>query len=199
VLEGFFPATAMPDPDWWQALWPRPAEVLAEFGIESGTEAVDLCCGDGLFTVPLARMARHVVAIDLNPEMVELARLRAATAGVTNCVFIVGDAYDLAELVPGRIDFVLIANTFHGVPDKVRLARAVVAVLKSGGRFVVVNWHRLSREETIILSHPRGPRTEMRMTPQDVAMAVTPTGLRLIQVVELPPYHYAAIFERPIA
>ena len=25
-----FPATAMPDPDWWQALWPRPGEVIAK-------------------------------------------------------------------------------------------------------------------------------------------------------------------------
>lgn len=113
VLEGVFPATAMPDPDWWQALWPRPGEVLTEFGIETGAEAVDLCCGDGLFTVPLARMARHVIAIDLDPKMVELARVRAATAGVTNCVFIIGDAYDLAELVPGCVDFVLIANTWY--------------------------------------------------------------------------------------
>jgi ubiquinone/menaquinone biosynthesis C-methylase UbiE len=199
MLEGFFPATAMPDPDWWQALWPRPGEVLARFGIESEAEAVDLCCGDGLFTVPLARMARHVVAIDLDPEMVELARVRAVTAGVTNCIFVVGDAYDLAELVPGHVDFVLIANTFHGVPDKARLLWAVVAVLNPGGRFVVVNWHRGSREKTIILGQPRGPKTEMRMTPQDVTPAVTPTGLQLIKVVELPPYHYATIFERPPA
>lgn len=198
MLRGFFLGTAMPDPDWWQALWPRPDEALAKFGIESDAEAVDLCCGDGLFTIPLARMARHVVAIDLDPEMVELARARAKAAGVTNCAFIVGDAYDLGELVtPKSEDFVLIANTFHGVPDKARLARAVVTVLRPGGRFVVVNWHQRPREETIVLGQPRGPRTEMRMTAQAVTAAVAPAGLRSIQVIELPPYHYAAIFQRP--
>ena len=30
---GLFPATAMPDPDWWQGLWPRPGEVLAKLGM----------------------------------------------------------------------------------------------------------------------------------------------------------------------
>jgi ubiquinone/menaquinone biosynthesis C-methylase UbiE len=200
VLEGFFPATAMPDPDWWQVLWPRPDEVLAGFQVHSETDAVDLCCGDGLFTIPLARMARHVVAIDLDPEMVELARVRATAAGVTNCAFIVGDAYDLGELVPpSSEDFVLIANNFHGVPDKVRLARAVVTVLRPGGRFVVVNWHQRPREETIVLGQPRGPRIEMRMTPEEVTAAVAPAGLRPMRVAELPPYHYGAIFERPIA
>ena len=76
---GLFPATAMPDPDWWQGLWPRPGEVLAKLGIQPGTDAVDLYCGDGLFTVPLAAVARRIVAIDLDPEMLELARARAAT------------------------------------------------------------------------------------------------------------------------
>ena len=143
---GLFPATAMPDPDWWQALWPHPGEVLAKLGIQPGTDAVDLCCGDGLFTVPLAGMTRRVVAIDLDPEMLELARARAAAAGVKNCGFIAGDAYDLARLVPAPVDLVLIANTFHGVPDQARLVHAVVAVLRPGGRFVVVNWHRRPSE-----------------------------------------------------
>ena len=194
---GLFPTAAMPDPDWWQALWPRPGEVLAKLGIQPGTDAVDLCCGDGLFTVPLAGMVRGVVAIDLDPEMLELARARAAAAGVKNCVFIAGDAYDLARLIPAPVDLVLIANTFHGVPDQARLAHAVAAVLRPGGRFVVVNWHRRPREGTQILGQPRGPKTELRMTPEDVAAAVAPAGLRPARVVELPPYHYAAIFETP--
>ncbi len=197
MLEGVFPATAMPDPDWWQVLWPRPDEVVAKFGIEGDAEAVDLCSGDGLFTVPLARVARHVIAIDLDPEMMEQARVRAAAAGVTNCGCIVAHAYDLVELVlPGSEDFVLIANTFHGVPDKARLARVVVTVLRPGGRFCVVNWHQRPREQTIVLGQPRGPRTEMRMRPEDVREAVAPAGLRPTRLIELPPYHYAAIFER---
>lgn len=194
---GLFPATAMPDPDWWQALWPYPGEVLAKLGIQPGTDAVDLCCGDGLFSVPLAGMTRRVVAIDLDPEMLELARARVAAAGVKNCVFVPGDAYDLARLVPAPVDLVLIANTFHGVPDQARLVHAVVAVLRPGGRFAVVNWHRRPREDTQILGQPRGPKTELRMTPEDVAAAVAPAGLRPARVVELPPYHYAAIFETP--
>jgi SAM-dependent methyltransferase len=123
AIKGFFPATVMPDTDWWQTLWPQPGKVLADLGIEPGTEVVDLCCGDGLFTSPLARMVRHVVAIDLDPEMLDAARAKVAVAGVANCEFVAGDAYAVADLVPQLVDFVLMANTFHGVPDKPRLAR----------------------------------------------------------------------------
>ena len=187
----------MPDRKWWDTLWPRPREVLAELGIEPGMEVVDLCCGDGLFTVPLCGMVRRVVALDLDPEMLDLARARAVAMGTTNCEFVAGDAYDLARLVPKPVDLVLIANTFHGVPDKARLAQAVTAVLKPNGRFVVVNWHRRPREETTVLGQPRGPRTEMRMIPEEAAAAVAPARLRPVRTVELPPYHYGAIFEKP--
>ena len=198
MIAGFFPATVMPDPDWWQALWPRPDEVLAALGVRSDMEAVDLCCGDGLFTAPLARLTRRVFALDIDPAMLALARARVAALGSTNCEFIEGDAYAVARLVPQPVHFVLIANTFHGVPHKTRLARAVATILNTGGRFAVINWHRRPREETTVLDQPRGPRTEMRMTPADTSAAIEPAGLEQVRIIELPPYHYASIFEKTV-
>ncbi|MDA8051878.1 MAG: class I SAM-dependent methyltransferase [Rhodospirillales bacterium] len=197
MFSGAFPATVMPDAEWWEALWPRPEAVVEEIGVAAGTDAIDLCCGDGLFTVPLAAMARQVIAIDLDPAMLERAQARTAAAGVKNCAFIAADAYDVARVVAASVDLVLIANTFHGVPDKPRLARAVASVLRPGGRFAVINWHRRPREETTVLGSPRGPKTEMRMTPEEVAAAVGPVGFRALKVVELPPYHYVAILALP--
>jgi SAM-dependent methyltransferase len=199
VIQGFFPATAMPDSAWWRALWPQPGKVLADLGIAPEMTAIDLCCGDGLFTVPLAQMARRVVAIDLDPEMARTAEARAAASKATNCTFIVGDAYSIAELTPEPAAFVLIANTFHGVPDKPRLARAVAAVLKPAGRLAIINWHHRPREETTVLGQPRGPQTDLRMAPVDLTAVVEPVGLNPVGVIELPPYHYGAIFQKPAA
>ena len=100
-------------------------------------------------------------------------------------------------MVSAPADLVFLANAFHGVPDKPRLARAVRETLVPGGRFAVVNWHRRPREETKVLAEPRGPRTELRMAPEQTIEAVEPAGLKLSQLVEVPPYHYAAIFRRP--
>ena len=197
MREGFFPGTAMPDADWWQTLWPQPGEVLATLGLQREMDAVDLCCGNGLFTIPLAGLARHVLAIDLDPDLIGLAQARATAAGLANAAFVVADAYDLARLMRAPVDFVLIANTFHGVPDQARLARAVATVLRPRGRFAVVNWHRRPREETVVLGEPRGPKTELRMGPEEVAAAVAPCGLRPLQVIQLPPYHYASILGLP--
>ncbi|MGH7106635.1 MAG: class I SAM-dependent methyltransferase [Acetobacteraceae bacterium] len=189
-----FPATTMPDADWWQALWPDPDAVLARLGITKNGRAVDLCCGDGLFTAPLAGIAREVLAIDLDPSMLRLARARAGAAERHNVLYIAADACDLARVLAGRFDFVLIANTFHGVPDKARLAEAVLSILAPGGAFGVINWHRRPREETSVLDRPRGPKMEFRMTPDALQATLEPLGFRQASLVALPPYHYAAIF-----
>ena len=116
TLPGFFPATAMPDEDWWQALWPEPKQIIAALGIRPDMDVIDLCCGDGLFTAPLALAARHVTAVDIDRGMLAVAEAKIAAVGATNCDLVEGDAYAIADLVKRPVDFVLIANTFHGVP-----------------------------------------------------------------------------------
>jgi ubiquinone/menaquinone biosynthesis C-methylase UbiE len=163
-------------------------------GVRPGMVVVDLCCGDGLFTAPLARIVDSVYAIDIDPAMLDRARALVAAAGATNCHLVVADATTFDAVVPEPVDYVFLANTFHGVPDQLGLARTVVAILKPEGQFGVVNWHRRPREETLVFGQPRGPRTEMRMEARDVAVIVEPAGLSLNRTVEFPPYHYGAIF-----
>jgi ubiquinone/menaquinone biosynthesis C-methylase UbiE len=189
----------MPTAGWWEALWPDPAGVLAAVGVRPGMEVVDLCSGDGWFTLHIAKIARHAVAIDIDPDLLDVSRHRLSESGVTNCDYVVGDADALANLVPGPADFVFMANAFHGVPDPQRLALAVRGVLRPGGLFAIVNWHQRPREETVVLGEPRGPKTELRMSPERTIEAVDPTGLKLSHLVEVPPYHYGAVFERTSA
>jgi len=159
-------------------------------------EVVDLCCGDGWFTVPIAQVARHITAIDVDRMMLDAARTHADENGLTNCEFVAGDAYDIAGLVSQPADFVFMANAFHGVPDKTRLARAVANALGPRGIFAIVNWHARPRDETTILGERRGPANELRMTPEATRAAVGPAGFRLQQLVKLPSYHYGAVFEK---
>jgi SAM-dependent methyltransferase len=195
--QGFFEGTEMPTAGWWEALWPAPRAVLIAVGMRPGMEVIDLCSGDGWFTLEVAKLVRRVVAIDIDPAMLALARVRLAENNMTNCSFIAGDAYALGTLVGHAVNFVFLANAFHGVPDKPRLSGCVYDALEPGGCFAIVNWHRREREKTPVLGEPRGPRTELRMSPDETVKVVEPAGLKLSQLVELPPYHYGAIFERP--
>jgi len=195
----FFEGTGMPDPGWWEALWPNPARVISDVGVAPGMAVVDLCSGDGWFTLQLSKIARAAIAIDIDRKLLETARHRLTEAGLTNCMFIEADAYDVAKVVRDRVDHVFLANAFHGVPDKPRLARAVYDVLKPGGVFAIVNWHARPREETAVLGEPRGPATKLRLSPKDTVAAVQSSGLTFYCEIELPPYHYAAVFKRVCA
>lgn len=195
-LPGFFQGTEMPDATWWQALFPNPAHILSEVGLAPGMDAVDLCCGDGWFTLPMAKVARHVMAVDIDARMLALASSHLAQERLSNCDYQLGDAYRLAEFVPRSVDFVFMANSFHGVPDRARLARVVGGVLKPGGRFAIVNWHQLPREKTTVLGQPRGPASELRLSPEQTVKAVEAGGLKRTAIADIPPYHYGAIFAK---
>ena len=186
----------MPDPGWWEALWPDPASVLAKLGIAPGMTVVDLCSGDGWFTLQIARIARIVYAIDIDGKLLATAHIRLNEANVENCRFIEGDAFDIAKLVSERVDYVFLANVFHGVPDRPRLARAVHDSLKASGLFAVVNWHARRREETTVLGEPRGPATNLRMTPEATIASVEPSGFKTINLLDVSPHHYGTVFQR---
>jgi SAM-dependent methyltransferase len=194
--EGFFQGTEMPNAGWWEALWPDPAGVVVQVGIRSAMNVIDLCCGDGWFTLQIAKLARRVVAIDIDPALLAVARHRLSESEVSNCEFIAGDAYEVARLSTQPVDFVFLANAFHGVPDKRRLASAVRDALKPFGQFAIVNWRPLAREATTVLGEPRGPRTELRMSPEQTIEASETDGLKFRGLVDIRPYHYAVVLER---
>src|SRR6476661_3817534 len=195
-----FPATSMPDRDWWAALWPRPEEVLRAIGIRPGMTVLDLCCGDGYFTAPLARLVDgKVIALDIDCDMLDQAKAEVARIGATVERWICADALTLASHITEPVDFVLMVNTFHGVPDQSGLAKAVRAVLRPEGIFAIVNWYPALREDTPVLGEPRGPSPEMRMSPEALAAVVLPAGFEPLAVVELPPYHYGSLFTATVA
>ena len=204
MAEGvLFPATMMPDDDWWQALWPDLAGTLTSIGIVPGMTVIDLCCGNGHFTAALAGLVGpkgKVIAVDLDFNMLEQARLRVAQATQGNpaasCQWIEADACRLDQVLAANIkaDALVIANTFHGVPDQPALSTTVAKVLKPGGSYIIINWHTRPRAETVVLGQPRGPKDEMRMSPESVKAVVSAAGFALKEVVELPPYHYAVVF-----
>ena len=189
-----FPATVMPDKDWWYTLWPDPEAILRAVGIARNKQVVDLCCGDGHFTLPMCKLVDPgiVWALDMDADLLNEAK--ALCKDYAGFHAILGDARELPKLVGEAVDYVFIANTFHGVPEKQELTKAVFQSLKDGGRFTIVNWYRLPRETTTVLGQPRGPDTALRMQPDEVKAIVEPVGFKLEKVVNIAPYHYAAVF-----
>jgi ubiquinone/menaquinone biosynthesis C-methylase UbiE len=74
--------------------------LVAEFGLGTDDVVVDLGCGGGQLTVPLARRVGSVVGVDPEPDMLRYGPERALAGGVGNVVWVLRSDRDLG--VVGR-------------------------------------------------------------------------------------------------
>src|SRR5579871_189166 len=84
--------------------------------------AIDLACGPGTYTRPLAARVRHAIGADLTPAMVEKARAEAARDAITNIEFTCADIYAL-PFADGVAGIVSCGYAFHHMTDPTRARR----------------------------------------------------------------------------
>jgi ubiquinone/menaquinone biosynthesis C-methylase UbiE len=118
------------------------AAVLGAAQVTPGAVAVDLGCGTGQLSLPLARQGAHVLAVDVSPAMVSqlLAQAQAEEVGVPNLEAV---AVPIEELLlpPASVDLVVSSYALHHLrdPDKARLVAAAAGWLRPGGRLLIAD------------------------------------------------------------
>ncbi len=114
---------------WSQYLIKR----LAEFN--AGPSGADIGCGNGYFTRALYKAGYDVRGIDISPQMLNVAKRRAAEEGVP-CEFLLGDITKLK--LTGKVHFAVAINDClnYVPPSKLKSAFAkVYSCLNRGGLF----------------------------------------------------------------
>ncbi len=100
--------------------------------------AVDLGCGTGRVTIPLAQRCERVVGIDVSPRSIERLQAKCAAAGITNIDTHI-QSLETLELSPGSVDLVVSNYALHHLRDaeKARLLSRARGWLRPDGRLVV--------------------------------------------------------------
>jgi SAM-dependent methyltransferase len=88
---------------------------LADVTISSTDTVVDIGCGVGRLTRPIAARAGRVYALDISSEM--LARARTHHADLANVEWVVGDGVSLKPVADGSVDACVSHVTFQHIPD----------------------------------------------------------------------------------
>ncbi len=105
--------------------------------IASDARVLDVGTGRGRFALHMAERGHPVTAVDINPEMLEVAREAASIRGVAGRIdFHEARAENLIELVGGGFDLVLCMELFDHLPDLNEALTSMRGNLGPDGRFV---------------------------------------------------------------
>jgi ubiquinone/menaquinone biosynthesis C-methylase UbiE len=115
-----------------------PAKIAGPY-VKPGMTVLDVGCGVGWFSIPMAGMVGHqgkVLAVDLQQQMLDMLRRRAQKAGVADRIELRKCEQDRLGIVC-EADFALVFAMLHEVPDQRRLLGEIHGCLKPGGRLLL--------------------------------------------------------------
>lgn len=130
------------DTGWEEQLWPAQESLLAEADLQSGYRVLDVSCGTGLVTVPIAEIVKPegtVTGIDLSEKMIAKARSRIENRGLKNVAFHHMDAEAL-DLPDNSFDTVICSLGLMYFPDPAMAIAEMYRVLKPGGQLAALVW-----------------------------------------------------------
>jgi demethylmenaquinone methyltransferase / 2-methoxy-6-polyprenyl-1,4-benzoquinol methylase len=124
--------------------WKRRVVELA--GVQSGTRALDICCGTGDLAFGMARRGAQVMALDFSAGMLEVAQQRMARqkgqgteAATQNLGFVQGDAERL-PFPDNSFDVVTVGYGLRNLASWETGLQEMVRVAKPGGRIIVLEF-----------------------------------------------------------
>lgn len=140
--------------------------IVAELGLDGSGALLDVGCGPGSLTLPLAPWFARATGLDADAEMLGEAARQARAAGIINVNWLHRRAEDLpADLGPFRV--ASLAQSFHWM-DRPRVARLLRAALGPGGALVHVHatTHQ-GLDGDVPLRYPRPPRQQIAALIKD--------------------------------
>lgn len=163
--------------------------LLKELEIRPGQTVCDLGCGNGFYTLRLARLVGaqgKVYAVDIQPEMIEMLKDQAARAKLANIEPLVGGEAD-PRLPAASCDLILLVDVYHELSRPEEMLRAIRGALKPTGRLVLAEFRAEDPNVPIQPLH--------KMSKQQVLRELEPNGFRLVRQFDGLPWQHLMFFE----
>lgn len=159
-------------------------------GLRSGQTACDVGAGSGYHTVRLARAVGptgRVLAVDLQPKMLELLRERVAAAGLRNVEAIEATPSD-PRLPAGACDLILLVDVYHELAWPEPMLAAFRRALAPDGRLALVEFRAEDPDVPIKRLH--------KMSKVQIDRELLPRGFSRVETFDGLPWQHLVFFAR---
>jgi SAM-dependent methyltransferase len=158
--------------------------LLRSLGVRPGQTVCDMGCGNGFYTLQLAKLVGPkglVYAVDIQPEMLQMLARNAAEARLTNVRPVLGTPVD-PRLPAGRIDMVLCVDVYHEFSHPEPMLARIRASLADGGQLVLAEFRGEDPAVPIKPLH--------KMTKAQVRAELEPAGFAVVREFDRLPWQH---------
>jgi len=166
------------------------AALIANTGLRAGERVVHVGAGTGYYTVRIAECvgpSGRVFATDIQPQMLTLLRERLARARLQNVEVVQATETD-PRLPKGRLDLVLMVDTYHELARPQEVLRRLRAALVPDGALVLIEFRKESAWVPI--------REEHKMSVREARLELEAEGYRFERVLDVLPWQHILVFRR---
>ena len=160
---------------------------IAKHGTFEGARILDIGCGGGILSEPLARMGSDMTGIDPAQGNIEIARAHAAPQGLA--IEYRADTAETLVAEGASFDAVLAMEVLEHVPDQAAFVATAAALVRPGGLLIVSTLNRTLKSfalaiigaEYVLRWLPKGThKWERFVRPDELARFMRRNGMRVI-------------------
>lgn len=162
--------------------------LLTLLALKPGEIVADIGAGTGYFALPMARIvgeAGHVLAADIQPEMLAIIESRASQEGLSNVTPILATPTD-PRLPVNTVNAVLLVDAYHEFSHPREVMNRVRDSLSPNGRVILVEYRGEDPQVPIKPLH--------KMTVEQATKEMAAVGLALDQVHNALPWQHIMVF-----
>jgi cyclopropane fatty-acyl-phospholipid synthase-like methyltransferase len=168
----------------------RCSLMLANLGLKKGQTLCDMGCGNGFYTLQLAKMTGPeglVYAVDIQPEMLKLLKERAAGQDLRNVRPTLGTFTD-PKLPNGKIDMILLVDVYHEFSHPEQMLAAMRESLSPEGVCVLVEFR--GEDATVPI------KPEHKMSKAQILKEWPANGFKVVKEFEGLPWQHMLFLGR---
>lgn len=140
-------------------------------------KVLDIGCGQGYFTIPVAKRCEQIVGFDLSSANVENAIRHAARHNLTNAIFRQSDLFDFVPESP--FDVAYAVTVLMHIPDIEKALLKISTFLKPGGHFLISDLNRYFHTR-LFLRWRKAPFFYRTFTFDELRKALGNAGFRVV-------------------